>query len=83
MLAIGILATPFPGLAAMVYGSVANCRGDIQVWSGSTQVAVVPVKNQSYEVVLPPGSYRVRCTDNDRERTIRSDPSPLRQNLNF
>jgi hypothetical protein len=76
-------AFPLPSLAAMVYGSVTNCDGTIDVWKDNTRWAVVPVQNRSYQVVLPPGTYRAICTGTSQSLTIRSDPSPVRQNLNF
>ena len=76
-------AVSAPVLAAMVYGSVAGCSGEIEVWSGQTRVAVVPVRNGAYQVVVPPGTYRVVCVASGSSRTIRSDPSPVRQNLSF
>ena len=76
-------AAASPAVAAIVYGSVADCSGDIEVWSGQKRVAVVPVRNGAYQVVLPPGTYRVVCVASKSTRTIRSDPSPVRQNLKF
>jgi hypothetical protein len=79
-----LLAVPLPSLAAMVYGTVTGCDREITVWKDdNTQYAVVPVQNRAYKVVLPPGSYRAICTDNNHSLTIRSDPSPVRQNLAF
>jgi hypothetical protein len=78
------LAAPLPSLAAMVYGTVTGCDKEITVWKDdNTQYAVVPVQNRAYKVVLPPGTYRAICTDNNHSLTIRSDPSPVRQNLAF
>jgi hypothetical protein len=77
------LATPLPSMAAMVYGSVTNCTGSIQI-TGGGQTATVPIQpNGTYQVVVPPGTYQATCINSKQSRSIRSDNSPIKQNLIF
>jgi hypothetical protein len=77
------LATPLSSMAAMVYGSVANCTGSIQI-TGGGQTATVPIQpNGTYQVVVPPGTYQATCISSKRSRSIRSDNSPIKQDLIF
>jgi hypothetical protein len=76
------LAVPLPSLAAMVYGNVAGCSGEIRVQGGSADTRV-PIQNGAYQVVLPPGTYSATCISNGKRQGIVSSPSSVRQNLNF